>query len=176
MVSEYVKEFQKREIPFSIITTIHKLNVGELFGIAEFVLANKIYGWQIQLAMPFGRMRENTELLLTEEEFWQACIMVEKIRKILSFAKIAAADCFAWAPAGRIRQGRWCGCSGGLESVGIDALGNLRGCLSMTGCEPEGNIRERSITQIWQDTNLFSYNRNFNPQNTSLSCQECARS
>lgn len=175
MVARRIKEFQKREIPFSIITTIHRLNWEQLFALAEFVLENKIYGWQIQLAMPFGRMRQNAELLLNEEEFRQACVMVEKIRKILSFAKIAAADCFAWAPANKIRDGGWGGCSAGLKSVGIDALGNVRGCLSMTGCEPEGNVREKSIIQIWQDENLFSYNRQFDVRYTSKYCQRCVK-
>lgn len=175
MVLKYITEFRRREIPFSIITTIHKLNFRELFGIAEFVLQNKIYGWQIQLAMPFGRMKYNPELLLSEEEFREACLMVEKIRKILPEVNIVGADCFAWAPAGRIRGGRWLGCSAGLESVGIDALGNVRGCLSMTECLPEGNIRKRDFLEIWQDKNLFSYNRQFNLKNTSPLCQECPK-
>ena len=173
MVVRYIKEFQERDVPFSIITTIHKLNWEELFQVAEFVLKNKIYGWQIQLAMPFGRMKENRDLLLSQEEFREACLIVEKIRKILPFVNVAAADCFAWAPAGRIREGRWPGCGGGLESLGIDALGNVRGCLSMTECEPEGNVRERSLSEIWRDPSLFSYNRNFEPQNTSSFCQQC---
>lgn len=174
-VLKYIKEFEKREIPCSIITTIHKLNFRELFAIAEFVLENKIYGWQIQLAMPFGRMKQNTDLLLSPEEFLQVCLMVEKIRKILPDVNIAAADCFAWAPKGRIRGGRWLGCSAGLESVGIDALGNIRGCLSMTECQPEGNIRQKSFTEIWQDEKLFSYNRCFDLKNTSPFCQNCAK-
>lgn len=175
MVLKHLQEFQRRKIPCSIITTIHKMNFRELFSIAEFVLENKIYGWQIQLAMPFGRMKQNTDLLLSQEEFLRACLMVEKIRKILPEVNIAAADCFAWAPAGRIRSGRWLGCSAGLESVGVDALGNVRGCLSMTECQPEGNIRQRSFAEIWQDPDLFSYNRKFNPQNTSPFCQKCAK-
>lgn len=173
MVSKYIAEFRNREIPFSVITTIHKLNFRELFGIAEFVLENKIYGWQIQLAMPFGRMKQNQELLLSQEEFRRACEMIERIRKILPEVNVAAADCFAWAPAGKIRQGRWLGCSAGLESVGIDAQGNVKGCLSMTECEPEGNIRKQSFAKIWQDESLFAYNRCFDPANTSEFCQNC---
>jgi len=175
MVAENIQELQKRDIPCSIITTIHKLNYGELFKIAEFVLKNKIYGWQIQLAMPFGRMKQNQELLLSEKEFREACLVVERIRKILPEVNIAAADCFAWAPANTIRDGRWEGCSAGLESVGVDALGNVRGCLSMTECKPEGNIRQRSFTDIWQDEKLFSYNRCFDLKNTSPFCQACSK-
>jgi radical SAM protein with 4Fe4S-binding SPASM domain len=175
MVEKTIGEFQKREIPFSIITTVHKMNWRELFQVANFVYERGIYGWQIQLAMPFGRMKENQNLLLSEEEFWQVCLMVQRIRKILPEVRIAAADCFAWAPAGTVREGRWEGCSAGLESLGIDALGNVRGCLSMTGCQPEGNIRQRSIAEIWRDETLFRYNRDFNAENTSAYCRQCPK-
>ena len=132
--------------------------------IAAFILEKEIYGWQIQLAMPFGRMGERRELLLFQEEFFVLCIFVENIRKILPSVNIAAADCFAWAPAGKIRKGAWPGCGGGINALGIDSLGNVKGCLSMAGCEPEGNIRERDLVEIWND---------FNRDNLSGSCQKC---
>lgn len=172
-VIENIKKLQEREIPVSVITTVHKLNFAELPAIASLILEKEIYGWQIQLAMPFGRMGERRELLLSQDEFLELCVFVETVRKILPFVNIAAADCFAWAPAGKIRDGKWSGCGGGINSIGIDSLGNVRGCLSMTGCQAEGNIRERSLAEIWNDPNLFLYNRRFSRKNLSESCQEC---
>lgn len=172
-VVENIKKLQEREIPVSLITTVHKLNFAELPDIANFILEKGIYGWQIQLTMPFGRMAERRELLLSQHGFSELCIFVENVRKILPFVNIAAADCFAWAPAGKIRDGRWSGCGGGISSIGIDSLGNVRGCLSMTGCKPEGNIRKRSLAEIWNHPDLFSYNRHFRRKNLSESCQEC---
>jgi len=172
-VSESIKKFQEREIPISVITTVHKANFYELSAIASFILEKRIYGWQIQLAMPFGRMGERRELLLSQEEFFELCIFVETVRKFMPFVNIAAADCFAWASARKIRDGRWPGCGGGVDAVGIDSLGNVRGCLSMTGCEPESNIREKSLAEIWNDPNLFQYNRRFSRKNLSESCRQC---
>lgn len=172
-LSENIKELKERKIPISAITTVHKLNLAELSFIADFILEKEIYGWQIQLAMPFGRMGERKELLLSEDEFLAVCVFVENIRKLMPFVNIAAADCFAWAPAGRIRDGTWPGCGAGISSLGIDSLGNVRGCLSMTGCEPEGNIRERSLAEIWNDPDLFSYNRRFDSENLSEFCRQC---
>lgn len=170
-----INELQKREIPLSVNTTIHKLNYRELPLIAKFILENKIFGWQIQLAMPFGRMKDKQNLLLSQEEFLWICLFVEKIRKLMPFVNIAAADCFAWAPTGKIRDGKWSGCGGGIRSLGIDALGNVRGCLSMAECPPEGSIRERKIADIWQDRSLFSYNRQFSSDNASEFCAKCKK-
>lgn len=173
MVSESIKKLQEKEIPISIITTVHKANFAELPDIAEFILEKRIYGWQIQLAMPFGRMGERRELLLSQDQFFALCIFIETARKTMPFVNIAAADCFAWAPARKIRDGKWSGCGGGVDAVGIDSLGNVRGCLSMTGCEPEGNIREKSLAEIWNNLDLFSYNRHFSRKNLSESCRQC---
>lgn len=172
---ESIKKLKNIEVPVSIITTVHKLNLKELPDILFFVLQNEIYGWQIQLAMPFGRMGERKELLLSQDEFLELCRFVETARKNYHFINIAAADCFAWASAGKIRDGGWSGCAGGLNALGIDSLGNVKGCLSMTGCPPEGNARVRSLIGIWNDPNLFYYNRHFDPASSSELCRKCSK-
>lgn len=172
---ESIEKLQEIKAPVSVITTVHKLNLKELPAILLFILDKAIYGWQIQLALPFGRMDRIREFLLSQDEFSAVCDFVKTARKTFPFINIAAADCFAWAPAGILRDGRWPGCTAGLRALGIDSLGNVRGCLSMTGCPPEGNVRERRLIDIWNDPDLFSYNRSFDRRNLSESCQKCQK-
>lgn len=174
-LQQNIRKLQAAEIPLTIITTLHKANWQELPKIAGFVAENEIYGWQIQLAMPFGRMKKNQELLLSQKEFLCVCLLVEKIKKSLPMVNVAAADCFAWAPRGRIREGKWLGCQAGLRVVGIDALGNVRGCLAMTECQPDGNIKKRKISEIWHDPETFLYNRQFKTTDALESCQKCQK-
>ena len=166
---------QKEGIPISVNTTIHKENYQELPRLANFLKERRIYGWQIQLAMPFGRMKENKELVLSQKEFAWVCVFVAKASEALPEIRIAAADDFAYAPAGVIRDGEWGGCSAGLSAIGIDALGNVKGCLSMTECQPEGNLRKKSLTEIWRDENNFAYNRKFKLDNLTPECQKCEK-
>ena len=66
------------------------------------------------------------------------------------------------------------GCGAGLTSVGIDSVGNVRGCESMYDERfIEGNLRERSLRDIWEDENAFSYNRRFDPSLLTGSCAKC---
>jgi len=40
-------------------------------------------------------------------------------------------------------------------------------------CFIEGNLRERTLYDIWNDPNAFSYNRQFTMKQLSGMCKEC---
>ena len=66
------------------------------------------------------------------------------------------------------------GCSAGLDAVGIDSVGNVRGCESMYDERfNEGNLREKSLREIWEDPDAFAYNRKFTPELLSGACASC---
>ena len=54
----------------------------------------------------------------------------------------------------------WKGCVAGLSGVGLTSDGGVLGCLSLvTHGERflEGNVRRRSLTEIWRDPDSFAY-------------------
>lgn len=66
------------------------------------------------------------------------------------------------------------GCKAGLTSVGIDSVGNVRGCESMYDeAFNEGNLRERTLRDIWEDPKAFTYNREFSPDMLTGGCADC---
>ena len=66
------------------------------------------------------------------------------------------------------------GCGAGLCSIGIDSAGNVRGCESMYDERfNEGNLRQRRLTDIWNDPDAFAYNRRFTPALLTGPCALC---
>jgi radical SAM protein with 4Fe4S-binding SPASM domain len=66
------------------------------------------------------------------------------------------------------------GCSAGLTSLGIDSVGNVRGCESMYDERViEGNLRERTLGDIWEDPDAFAYNRRFTASLLTGKCASC---
>ena len=66
------------------------------------------------------------------------------------------------------------GCRAGLTSIGIDSVGNVRGCESMYDATfIEGNLRDRLLKDIWNDENAFAYNRKFQPSMLKGKCRDC---
>ena len=65
-------------------------------------------------------------------------------------------------------------CSAGLSTLGIDSVGNVRGCESLYDERfIEGNLRQRSLREIWEDESAFSYNRRFEPRMLTGKCASC---
>ena len=66
------------------------------------------------------------------------------------------------------------GCTAGLDGIGIDSIGNVRGCESMyDDCFIEGNLREKSLAEIWNNPDGFAYNRKFTPDLLTGKCKAC---
>ena len=70
---------------------------------------------------------------------------------------------------------QWDGCGAGKHSLGILHNGNILGCTSVRDASfIEGNIREISLKQIWEDPDKFSWNRNLTKEQLSGLCRKCA--
>ena len=66
------------------------------------------------------------------------------------------------------------GCQAGLSVVGMDSVGNVRGCESLQDDSfIEGNLRSESLTEIWHKEGNFPYNRNFSVDSLTGACREC---
>ena len=59
----------------------------------------------------------------------------------------------------------WKGCQAGISAVGIQSNGGVKGCLSLPEEFIEGNIREKNLEEIWNDSSFCSYNREFKIDN-----------
>ncbi|MDO8669182.1 MAG: radical SAM protein [Candidatus Buchananbacteria bacterium] len=164
---------QHQGIPVSVNTTVHKDNLNNLPWLLEFINKMAIPAWQIQLAMPFGRMKNLSDLVLSQKEFAELIIFIYSARKNFPHIRISASDDFAYAPGGLVRDEDWCGCSAGLSSLAIGSCGEVWGCLSLNACPPEDNLRRRPIEDIWHDPNLFAYNRQFKEADLNSECQKC---
>jgi radical SAM protein with 4Fe4S-binding SPASM domain len=72
--------------------------------------------------------------------------------------------------------GVWSGCQAGLRVVGIDSVGNIKGCASLNSVEfIEGNLRDESFYEIWFKENSFSYNRKFDVSMLTGRCNNCSK-
>jgi len=72
------------------------------------------------------------------------------------------------------RFGCWTGCMAGCLVVGIEANGNVKGCLSQQ--DPafiEGNLRQTTLHAIWNRPGGFAYNRRFAVEQLEGFCREC---
>lgn len=73
----------------------------------------------------------------------------------------------------------WGGCQAGLSAIGIEADGTVKGCLSLQARwgdhDPfaEGNLKDRSLIEIWRSPTAFAYNRQHTKDKLTGPCARC---
>jgi radical SAM protein with 4Fe4S-binding SPASM domain len=162
-------------VPTTVVTTVHKDNLAELLKIRDFLLDKNI-AWQIQIATPIGRFPR--ELILSKEEFYSVSMFIASSRNIYSQSRLPIIGAHSIGYYSRILRNTmlmplWKGCQAGISTFGILSDGGVKGCISLPDSFVEDNIRNRDIKDIWGDTKMFSYNRNFTKDDLNGDCKKC---
>ncbi len=165
-------------IPVSVISTLNSENADYLEEMYSLLRRYTIYAWQLQACSPMGNAANNG----IDYKFDMMGVIDFVCRHMYEapFAMGVADNIGYFTEAeGSIRgnlSGRayFKGCSAGLTSIGIDSVGNVRGCESMYDEHfNEGNLRNESLKTIWEDPDRFAYNRKFTKDLLTGKCAEC---
>lgn len=145
------------------LTTITKVNWRDLRFLAGLLIDLGVDRWQIQLAVPMGRMDGKRNELLSHQQFSEFCRIIADLRRdCQEKIDILGADCFGFDDLGLVKSDTWHGCSAGLHTLGIKANGDVLPCLSLYHdrfiC---GNLRQNSLKEIWENDERFDFNRHF---------------
>ena len=144
----------------------------ELYRVLE---GSGIAAWQLQACSPMGNAARGLDWRMDPAEVIR---FVERHRDRAPFM-LGAADNVGYfteeEPGLRGADGAcFQGCRAGISAIGIDSVGNIRGCESMYDERfIEGNLRQRRLRDIWEDPEAFAYNRRFTPELLTGDCARC---
>ncbi len=173
-----VDKLNSAAIPVSVITTLNSMNIQCLEEMRSVLLQKDIMVWQIQACSPMGNavktgidysFDHKQAIRFVEEHMYDAPLAIGVADNIGYYSESEGS--LRGNTSGRAY---FRGCGAGLDSVGIDSIGNVRGCESMySDIFIEGNLRDRSLKSIWDDPDAFSYNRKFTNDLLTGSCAGC---
>jgi radical SAM protein with 4Fe4S-binding SPASM domain len=168
------------------VTHITKRSLPELEAIHALLAHHGVSTWQIQLGAPLGNMAEDRSMVLGPEDIVSLLPRVVSLRKTGRAPRVVAADNVGYFGdiEEELRDSRaqirfWVGCRAGLEVMGIESNGDVKGCLSLPSglngrCDfVEGNLRKQRLSAIWNNPNAFSYNRKFRIDDLRGACAGC---
>lgn len=173
----------------AVITTINSKNIDILEEIKNIFIEHGVESWQLQFGLPMGNLSNNEELLISPE-------MVDRI---IDFAyetslegkiNIDLADCIGYYNLKEIEVRKkseeykndqcveyeydWNGCLAGKFGFGLLNNGDVVACTSIRSKDfIEGNIRRKSLSEIWNDKNSFKWNRDLTKEQLGGKCQKC---
>ncbi len=170
-------------VPVGCNTQINRKNLRELDAVLDLIASRDVYGWQVQLMVPMGRAAEADDLWLQPYDLLEIMPRVAEARR-----KCDARGIKLWPGnnvgyfgpyehllrADRSRAGYSSGCGGGVRVMGLEANGDVKGCSAMgTGGFVGGNVRERSLTDIWDNAPELRFARGFVLDDLWGFCRTC---
>ncbi len=162
-------------VPFSAISQISNINLHEMDDIKEALIKAGCTSWRIQMTTSTGRMKEQPELVMSLDNFPK---LIDKILEIKKEGRIevdVGENIGYYGCKGQLiwDEDPYFGCYAGMRIAGIESNGNVKGCLSMPEEFVEGNIRDSSFTEIWNNPDGFAYNRKFTRETADGECYNC---
>ncbi|MCP4806945.1 MAG: radical SAM protein [Proteobacteria bacterium] len=167
-------------------TQINRLNMGELEELAEQFQGLGVLAWQVQLTVPMGRAADRPDWIVQP---WMVLEIVERLASIqrsatergVSFNVFAGNNIGYFGPHEavlRSRQGtsptHWNGCRAGMQVLGIEADGVVKGCPSLpTAPYTGGNIRDVSLQDIWDHAEEMAFARDRDTSELWAFCETC---
>jgi radical SAM protein with 4Fe4S-binding SPASM domain len=172
-----LEALQEAGLPVSVITTLTRHNLYELPTLARQLLGRGI-PWQVQVASCNGARMDRADQLTPLEFYWAgAWLDLARHKYDWPLLPVASAHDLGYHSS---RLGNllppgctWAGCTAGLDTLGIQSHGGVKGCLSLPDEFVEGNVRERAIGELWHDPEAFALNRRFRPEMLRGFCATC---
>lgn len=130
-------------------TTINRENADLLADMAPTILASGADSWGFHLITPEGRANEHQDLLPTMRQLRRAAAFARRLR---AFFHIELDN--EWGSAGRddcFYRNVTFTCGAGRISCVIAATGEVMPCTTTDHRESQGNIRERSLYDLWAE-------------------------
>ncbi len=179
-LTQTMDRLNKEDIPIGVNTTLLNSNVFDLEDQYNFFLDKNVKIWQLQLANPMGNLRDHKDQLISIENIKKLTAFIKEKRDEAKMSVYAGDNIGYYDENEKFIRGLpgninyWSGCQAGLTVVGIDSIGNVKGCESLyDDIFIEGNLRKETLSEIWFKEGNFSYNRNFDTTLLTGKCKEC---
>jgi len=172
---EFIHLSKKAGLPIGAVTTVSKMNFNELPAIRDFIIKEGI-DWQIQEGIPIGRLSK--KMILSPHQYYTLGLFIASTQKNYKSKDISISHPHNFGFHSEMipslnKNVNWNGCWAGKLVLGIQSDGNVKGCLALGDEFIEGNVREKSVIDIWENPNAFSYNRQTKKIELGENCKGC---
>ncbi|HMY66439.1 MAG TPA: radical SAM protein [Leptospiraceae bacterium] len=163
---------------------INRINKNDLEYVYGYLKNLGVSSWQIQITVPLGRASDRPDMIL------QPWDLIELMPEIYSLKKKAFNDEILIMPGNNLGyfgpeeavlrslnltdRDHWQGCQAGKFVMGIESDGGIKGCPSLQSVPYiGGNIREKTLDDIWKNSPEISFARNRTVEDLWGFCRTC---
>jgi radical SAM protein with 4Fe4S-binding SPASM domain len=164
-----------------VITVVNRRNLAELPALHDFLAGLGVRRWQIQLAIPVGRVLDLTEpFVIAPSDLEVLTAFLVEARAGGKPPYIDTSDTIGYFTERELglrgspeAPALWTGCQAGISGVAITYDGRVRGCSIMPPEFDAGDLHDESIITIWNDAERFAYSTRFDAGKLAGPCGRC---
>jgi radical SAM protein with 4Fe4S-binding SPASM domain len=180
---EAMTNLQEVGIPVTTNTQINRASINEIPELFELLKNKGIRAWQVQLTVAMGRAADEPAILLEPYMMLDVMPMLAKLKvecdkhkiRLWPGNNIGYFGPYETLLKGTMPRGHMASCGAGRSTLGIEANGDIKGCPSLpTEAYVGGNIRDRSLREIWEQTAPLRFTRDRTVENGLTGfCRDC---
>lgn len=185
--AESIRCLVRAGVDVAVLTTVSQVNLHHLEDVRRLVEGWGVKTWRLQLAKPMGNLDSHRDWMLQPAQLlhlvpWLASIQASGSLRVTvgdSLGYHGPHDQVLRGWGWRGRRECWQGCQAGMQALGIESDGGIKGCLSLQahpgGADVfrEGCVRDQTLQEIWYRPDAFAYNRSFDPGALTGFCRTC---
>lgn len=179
-----IRLLKERQVPVAVATVITNDSLDDLDGMYRLLVAERVRVWQLQVGNPLGRLSRDDPVIIQPERLIEVFELIKAKRALGDDIRIDIADNLGYFGPYEERGVRrhqpgsgmcWTGCHAGIQAMGLDSNGDVKGCQSLPSTPEfiEGNVRQRPLAEIWLHPEAFAYNRQFDLGTLAGYCARC---
>jgi len=152
----------EKDMPMDVVTCVNRRNIHHLDELRELIVSLGARRWRLVTIDPMGRAKENTELLLTHDEFRSLMDYIRQQREFsiynpqssilnLQSSLHVSYSCegFLGDYEAQVRDHLY-QCVAGLTTASILVDGSISACTSIRGRYYQGNIYKDHFWDVWE--------------------------
>jgi radical SAM protein with 4Fe4S-binding SPASM domain len=161
----------------TVVTSVNRMNIGELDSLRDLLVERAPgFTWTVNITSCHDADRLGQGRTLGREEYRRlAAFVAENRPELRGRLNLTAADDLGYFSTRfpDLHDFEWKGCRAGLDALGIESDGSVKGCLALPSSFCEGNVREKPLRELWLDPQRFAYTRRFSADKLAGDCRGC---
>jgi radical SAM protein with 4Fe4S-binding SPASM domain len=164
-------------------THVNRVNQHVLEDLFALLAGEGISSWQVQITVPLGRAADRPQMLL------QPYDLVDVVPRVAALKRAAMARGILVMPGNNLgyfgkdeallrsvkrdEADHWQGCQAGKRVMGIESDGGVKGCPSLQSVYVGGNVKERSLDDLWNGSDQLAFARKRSVDDLHGFCRSC---
>lgn len=186
---EAIENIREAGLTATVNTTVTKDNIKELSQLQKLLCDAGVASWQLQPAIPSGRMDKCRDSVLSPEDIREMIMFsyssnIKNKTPVIILAETIGYYSTAETLSRKAALGTdnfpvWRGCQAGIRAMGILASGRLTGCISLR----DSSFHEKNVVDIWRSgmtileywnsPDSFKWRREFRSEMLGKVCSSC---